>query len=85
MALTRTSIRHAAGQCHLQDLAWRLRCRKGDARAIRLRSIWTGYSVSHYKACEVPRRKQITILLAIQQTVAIWTISSRAPWLLSVT
>jgi len=32
-----------------------------------------------------PAPKQITILLAIRQTITIWSISSRAPWLLSVT
>jgi len=32
-----------------------------------------------------PAPKQITILLAIRQTITIWSISSRAHWLLSVT
>ena len=41
--------------------------------------------MSHYKACPVLRRKQIAILLAIRQMITIWSISSRAPWLLSVT
>ena len=41
--------------------------------------------VSHYKACQLLRRKQIAILLAIRQMITIWSISSRAPGLLSVT
>ena len=39
----------------------------------------------HYKACQVLRRKQTAILLAILRTIAIRSISSRAPGLLSVT
>jgi hypothetical protein len=32
-----------------------------------------------------PAPKQITILLAIRHAIIVWSISSRAPWLLSVT
>jgi hypothetical protein len=45
----------------------------------------SGYLVSHYKAFPVLGRNKITILLAIRHAINIWSISSRAPWLLSVT
>jgi hypothetical protein len=45
----------------------------------------SGYLVSHYKACQLLRRKQTAILLAIRQMITIWSLSSRAPGQLSVT
>jgi len=35
--------------------------------------------------CQALRQKQNAILLAIRRMIAVWSISSRAPWLLSVT
>ena len=70
----------------LTSLAWLKRAAaKGMLKQYDCACFRSGYLVSHYKACQLLRRKQTTSLLAIRQTITVWSISSHAPGLLSVT